>query len=102
MVGIEADFDGSTISGGAYAYVDQSSIVSGGSRINFVGTVRGRLGYAFGPAMIYGTGGFAYAGTTSSVTADNYGSLSSTRNHMGYAFGGGVEYPVAENITLRT
>ena len=102
VVGIEADFDGSTISGGAHAYFDQTSALSGGSRVNYFGTVRGRLGYAFGPALIYGTGGFAYAGTTSSVTADNYGSLSSTRTHMGYAFGGGVEYAVAENITLRT
>ena len=77
-------------------------VLSGGSRVNYFGTVRGSLGYAFGPALVYGTGGFAYAGTTSSVTADSYGSLSATRTHMGYAFGGGVEYAVAENITLRT
>lgn len=33
---------------------------------------------------------------------DSYGSASVTRVHMGYAFGGGIEYAVAENITLRT
>ena len=102
VVGIEADFDGSTVSGGAHGYYDQTSVVSGGSRVSFVGTVRGRAGYAFGPALVYGTGGFAYAGTTSSLTYDNHWSASATRTHLGYAFGGGVEYAVAENITLRT
>lgn len=36
------------------------------------------------------------------MTADRYGSLSSTRTHLGYAFGGGIEYALTENITLRT
>src|SRR5262249_28772786 len=34
--------------------------------IDYVGTVRGRLGYAIAPAfLIYGTGGFAYGGIQS-------------------------------------
>lgn len=27
----------------------------------FFGTLRGRLGYAFGPWLVYGTGGYAWA-----------------------------------------
>lgn len=102
VIGVEADFDGSTISGGAHGYADQASVISGGSRFNYIGTVRGRLGYAFGPVLVYGTGGFAYAGTTSNLTINDYVSASASRMHMGYAFGGGVEFALAENVTLRT
>jgi outer membrane immunogenic protein len=32
-------------------------------RLEWVGTVRGRLGFVWGPVLVYGTGGFAWATT---------------------------------------
>jgi outer membrane immunogenic protein len=68
-------------------------------RTDFVGTVRGRLGYAFDRFLVYGTGGFAY-GDVHSATIINgpsggpgiqfLGSQDTLRT--GYAFGGGVEF----------
>lgn len=55
VLGIEADFQGSGISdsiGYAGDYLQTS--------LNWFGTVRGRVGYSFGPALLYATGGFAY------------------------------------------
>ena len=53
-------------------------------RSDFFGTVRGRLGVAVDRALLFGSGGFAYSDRTT-----------------GYAVGGGVEYAVTNNITLR-
>ncbi len=69
------------------------------SGIDFLGTVRGRLGYAFNTFLIYGTGGFAYGDVFNKAalyTAGNpnqlrfYGSKSGIQT--GYTYGGGIEY----------
>ncbi len=98
VVGIEADaaYDGPA---------SNTNIVSGGllsqfhSRTEFVGTVRGRLGYAFQNFLVYGTGGFAYAGVRDNVNFFNtvgLNTFSGNRNTIrtGYSFGGGVAYAI--------
>ena len=66
--------------------------------VDFVGTVRGRLGLAIQNALIYGTGGFAYGGVRDSVTAvaPGFGGYASgtDRIRTGYAYGGGVEFAI--------
>ena len=69
------------------------------SGIDYLGTVRGRLGYAFNQFLIYGTGGFAYGETfekASLYTAGNAAQLRYFGSHSdmqtGYTYGGGVEY----------
>lgn len=69
--------------------------------LDYLGTVRGRLGYAFDRLLVFGTGGFAYgrshfshqilAGNDNNavIWSGNQGSM-----QTGYAFGGGVEYAV--------
>ena len=51
VLGIEADIQGADIS---------DSVAGVKSQVNWFGTVRGRIGYAFDRTLIYGTGGFAY------------------------------------------
>jgi outer membrane immunogenic protein len=78
-------------------------------KLSYLGTVRGRVGYAFDQFMVYGTGGLAYGRVKRSATffGPNLpttpfftGSDSSTK--VGYAVGGGVEYALpAQPITLR-
>ena len=78
MFGIETDFQGSGIS-------DSANCVGGGckSSLDWFGSVRGRLGYAFDRALVYGTGGFGYG----QVTNDGY-----AETQTGWVAGGGVEY----------
>lgn len=70
--------------------------------LDYLGTVRARIGYAFQNTMVYGTGGLAYGGIDNSVnffaaTAPT-GPLqfqgSDDEMEYGYALGGGVEQMV--------
>ncbi|MEX3017172.1 outer membrane protein [Gymnodinialimonas hymeniacidonis] len=54
--------------------------------------VGGEVGYDAGPALIYGTAGFAHINFAFGATPDN--------ESNGYFFGAGVDYRVAENVTV--
>ena len=58
-----------------------------------VGSVTGRLGYTFGPAMIYAKGGYAYADT---CFTNGFGG---NMGRDGYTVGGGLEYLFTRNCT---
>ena len=66
--------------------------------IDYFGTVRGRIGYATGNLLIYGTGGFAYGNVITKIRLANLDFTNSLRNdetEAGYAVGGGLEYVFA-------
>ncbi len=97
VVGVEADAAYTDTHNSAEYFSDRLSTFS--SRTDFVGTARGRLGYAFGNLLVYGTGGFAYGNVNSTATffgangALTYAGAAS-RIRTGYAYGGGVEYAI--------
>ena len=72
--------------------------------LSFLGTVRGRIGYAFDRFLVYGTGGFAYGDVTQTVAFQTgvpqtyFGNRS--RIETGYAYGGGVEYAMPTDSFL--
>jgi outer membrane immunogenic protein len=63
--------------------------------VSWYGTVRGRLGYAYGNALVYGTGGLAYGHVHSGI--DNTTDFQVTNTNVGWTAGGGVEYMFAPN-----
>ena len=73
----------------------------------YFGTVRGRLGYAWGPALLYVTGGFAWANVKDDFTEYNtdgsvYGLANGSNNASGWTVGGGTEYMFAPRWSLKT
>ncbi len=101
VVGVEADAQyadfGRQRNRFAFAAPGASTIVPGTlvynpnglSGLDYFGTVRGRLGYAFDRTLVYGTGGFAYG----SGGGRQFGTgVSSNDFQTGYAVGGGIEY----------
>ena len=92
------------------------------------GTVRGRIGYAFDRVLFYGTGGLAYgldnrssgvislgssaippgffvseeaAAAGATVSPSFVGLSNRNRSNLGYAVGGGIEYALAANVSLK-
>jgi outer membrane immunogenic protein len=100
VLGIEADFNyldlSRTVNSRSGAV---TSDVSGG----FVGSVRPRLGLAWGPLLVYGTGGLAYGSIDSTITGNHANTLSasSTDMRLGWVAGGGLEYALNRNWSIR-
>jgi outer membrane immunogenic protein len=70
-----------------------------GSKLDYLGTVRGRFGYAFVPnAFIYATGGLAYGSVKTNVA--NIISFGGT--NTGWTAGAGIEYALTQNWSLKT
>jgi outer membrane immunogenic protein len=78
-----------------------------GTRLDWFGTVRGRVGYLVTPTtLFYGTGGWAYGRVTSSASATAAGlgtgaSVSSTQTG-GWTAGAGLEYAINPSISFKT
>lgn len=90
ILGAEADFQASGESRSDTATVLGTSFTVD-QKIQWFGTARGRIGYAFGPWMVYGTGGVAWQNYKLSVSA--LGSeISDNSTKIGWTAGGGIEW----------
>jgi high affinity Mn2+ porin len=70
--------------------------------IDYVGTLRGRVGYAFGPWMPYLTGGFAWGHTHVIVNDAAGGLLATVKGYQtGWTAGAGVEFAVSGNWSAK-
>lgn len=68
-----------------------------------LGSITARLGYSFGPALVYVKGGYAYADNRESVTVGGAPipfRLDSNHNH-GWTIGGGAEYMFAPSWSVK-
>ena len=82
---------GFTIGGNNYA-VNQD--------INYFGTVRGKLGYAFNRFLVYGTGGLAYANSDTNFSGPAAANFSNDDSDFGYTVGGGVDYLLTQKLSF--
>ena len=64
--------------------------------LDWFGTVRGRVGYAWDRLLVYGTGGFAYGEGPN----NNFG-FGRSGIRTGWTGGGGVEYAFTPNVTAK-
>ncbi|MGC1578161.1 MAG: outer membrane beta-barrel protein [Beijerinckiaceae bacterium] len=97
---------------------------TGSSNGNYLGTVRGRIGYGFDRVLFYGTGGLAYGdvggnrnatgfatttagavnpftGTVAATTVATPFSTTGSKTRVGWTLGGGIEYAVWQNWTVK-
>jgi outer membrane immunogenic protein len=69
-----------------------------GSNIKGLGSVTGRLGYTWGPALLYVKGGYAYADLNQNLVAPLGGPIVGVNGKKdGYTVGGGLEYLFTQN-----
>lgn len=113
LVGAETDFDwvGNGISSTGFSapfngFVSNDAVAKAGVR--WLGTVRGRIGFAFDRALLFATGGLAYAQVSASSNSSSSdgantdlfsGSASGIR--AGFTVGGGVEYAFTRNLSAK-
>lgn len=69
-----------------------------GTDIRTLASIRGRLGYAAGSMLFYGTAGGAYADTRYAATP---GTFAYTSERWGYAAGAGIEWGFAPNWSAK-
>ena len=95
VFGLEGDIDWSGIKGSTSTGICAGSACE--TRNNWLGTVRGRIGYAFDRFMPYVTGGLAVGDIKASQAA--FGS--STETKAGWTLGGGLEASIAGPWTAK-
>jgi outer membrane immunogenic protein len=109
LVGLEADIQGLASSGGGgqltAAVAPLWSAVAVNGSMDYLGTVRGRLGWLVTPTLlVYGTGGFAYGGVTLNTaigTSAGLGSVAFSDTNTGWTAGGGVEWMFMPNWSAK-
>ena len=122
LFGVEGDIQGASLSTSrSLTFLGDDgnfNTSTASSRLSWFGTARGRLGYAAGPVLFYGTGGFAFGGVKNNLlvgfaddsdcnpatvvtvcSATNSFNSSSTRT--GYVAGAGIEWMFAPNWSVK-
>ncbi|HLH12411.1 MAG TPA: outer membrane protein [Methylovirgula sp.] len=99
VFGFEADAEGTSYKGSGVQFVCGPTCVSS-TRINAEGSVRGRLGWAWDRILFYGTGGAAFASIRNTFS-DPFGLDLHTFSRAGWTVGGGAEYAIDPNWSVR-
>ena len=103
VIGIEADISGTSISDSATLVVP-GAVATASADLNWMASVRGRLGYTWDRFMVYFTGGAAWADIDGSatVTVAGVGTATATASATatGWVIGGGGEWMFAPNWTF--
>ena len=126
VAGLEADFQGTTASGNATTSNvvgvvgvpanSVATVVSAEKSLDFLGTVRGRIGFLVTPTLlVYGTGGLAYGqgqetdatfsqnlnGPSGGIATAWNGTANSTDTRVGWTAGGGGEWKFASHWSIK-
>jgi outer membrane immunogenic protein len=111
VLGLEGDISWSslnhTVNAPAAALVPQAGIVDTfSSRLESLGTIRGRVGWAFDRTLIFATGGVAFADLKDQVnnfTAASPSPFTAATSSFvtGWTAGGGIEYAFSDHWTAK-
>ncbi len=102
VVGVEGDFEGSSVTGGFY---DPPVLPNPGGKgtdtTSWQGSLRGRLGLTADRYLVYGTGGYAFAQMTNTYHNPTSGITEAfDRFRNGWTIGGGLDYAATDNIII--
>jgi outer membrane immunogenic protein len=96
VLGIESDYDFSTVKGSTSTGLCAGVVCT--IENTWVGTTRGRVGYAWGSWLPYLTGGVAYGNVH---IQDSAGAVHAGTTRTGWTGGGGLEYALNRNWSAR-
>lgn len=104
VFGIEGDMSWANIDGSGSDVDPRPESESVPSfEIGWIGTVRGRLGYAMDRLMVYGTGGVALTGVDANISnVEGAGDKRSDDNtYIGWTLGAGAEFAVTDSMSVK-
>jgi outer membrane immunogenic protein len=97
ILGIEGDLSWANLNGsrntGAAGVIFQGNV-------NWLGTLRGRVGIDLDPVLLYATAGLATGAVTTTLSGAQVGGPFTT-THVGYTVGGGAEFKVTEDVSVK-
>jgi len=104
-LGIEGSFVGTSLTNTAvdnFLVAFRGSTLTAQTSADVQGSIRGKIGVAWDRLLIYGTGGVAFGGFSTSfqLVATNvpiFASANASTTRTGWTAGGGIEYAVANN-----
>jgi outer membrane immunogenic protein len=103
VFGVEADIQGTGMRDNFSCLIGclPAQNLNFNQRLDWFGTVRGRVGIATGPVLTYVTAGGAYGSvkTTLTETIGTTGTFTSSQNRGGWTWGSGVEASLGGNWT---
>ena len=99
LVGIEASLEG----GNFHRSYSDSAGDTIGEKSGWIGSVTGRLGYTWGPGLIYGKGGVSFRNNQLPAVAFGFVAtpFTSSQQTTGYVVGGGFEYMFAPSWSAK-
>jgi outer membrane immunogenic protein len=100
VIGAEAEYSWMGSSNSSVAFPD-GNVYNNNQR--GIGSVTGRLGYTWGPGLLYVKGGYAFADNNESVTNAGapVGFAFNNGHSNGYTVGAGLEYMFAQNWSAK-
>jgi opacity protein-like surface antigen len=104
VVGALAEYSVNTVQDTVTGFSTTPAFYSFTRELESTAAVRAKLGYAMGPALIYGTGGYAYGKFDNtfrtSNTANRFTETTESDDGDGWQAGGGVEYALGRGLTV--
>lgn len=104
VVGAVAEYSGVSAEDSVTSYSSTPASYTFERKLENLGALRARVGYAMGPALVYGTAGAARGEMSNQFFSSNsVNSFDATINEDeadGYQAGGGIEYRLAENLSV--
>ncbi len=100
VAGLEGDFDWTNLKGSSSATGPCLAGTSCQTSASYLGTARGRLGYAWDRVLLFATGGAAFTNDTAKGSVGATTTTTTTSN-IGWTAGAGVEVALAPNWTAK-
>jgi outer membrane immunogenic protein len=97
VVGLESDFDWSNVKGSTSNGICGLTVCT--TSDSWIGTTRGRVGFAVDHWLFYGTGGVAYGNIRFNDLPLT--SVNGTAANIGWTAGGGIEYAFTRNWSVK-
>lgn len=97
VYGIEGTYAGGEIDGNTTCLI----LLNCAREVNWLATVEGRLGYAFGKSLVYARGGVAWGDADTDVSIFGFGIVNGGETHVGWTAGFGFEHALGDNLITR-